>query len=226
MLDPSLCPSVSDFHILQTDIRTIIKELSTIAITRSGSIPTRYSYICIGVILIPPRTLVEDCIQVAVEASKTYLTSHIGDTIELSECREALPLETNGGIVSVLRTVAIAVWSLIVGINHTITIVVDDVIVTNQTVVLIHIMGRRTIQVINVIQVTIAQPSLGLIDGITSLLQVGWSHTWVILDEHLVLGMGHIEVTPKTKTIGKGLVELYFPLITSGANLTQIGCRC
>ena len=85
-------------------------------------------------------------------------------------------------------------------------------------------MGRRTIQVINVIQVTIAQPSLGLIDGITSLLQVGWSHTWVILDEHLVLGMGHIEVTPKTKTISKGLVELYFPLITCGTNFTQVGC--
>ena len=59
----------------------------------------------------------------------------------------------------------------------------------------------------------------------TCCLAIRWEERCIILDFHLVHGVGHTEVGPKAHLVGKNLVKPHLKLITAGSYLTQVGCR-
>ena len=67
------------------------------------STPARNDRFWRRLILVPPSTSVINIVQLIAKACQGYVTSYIGYTIELSESREALILDTDSGIVCILR---------------------------------------------------------------------------------------------------------------------------
>ena len=91
--------------------------------------------------------------------------------------------------------------------------------------IVIGVVRRRTYQIINIIDKAPIYIRAILIHGKSCLLLISWSKDGIILQNYLILGMGHIEITPESQAISKHLIKFQFQLITTGTNLTFINSR-
>ena len=103
-----------------------------------------------------------------------------------------------------------SVWHIIIGIDDTITIVVDDEVITRQLLIIIRIKLRHCVHIIPSIGIACIEIRVILTDGEACGLLIIRSKLRVIVKLHLVYCMGHIEVTPETESICKNLVYLQF----------------
>ena len=114
-LDPALRPCVSYLHVLQTEIRAVVKILRTIVIGNLRG-ESRNDHFTASVYRIPPKTIVIDSQKFIVEGSEAYVTCHARCTIQLGKAAPSLPFPADSSIVGVFRSTGITVRSLVVGL--------------------------------------------------------------------------------------------------------------
>ena len=168
----------------------------------------------------PPATLVIHRIHLTAKTGQLNDTSHIVYTIELNKSTKSLPLKAKSSIICILWSIRVTVRSLVLAVDDTIPIEIDNIIVSGKTLWIVCIMLRATNHIVIRIQISIINICLILTNGITSHLLIPSQQWSIVFFKYLIFRMGHAHISPNAHLIGKCLVDTKFQLITFGSNLT------
>ena len=91
--------------------------------------------------------------------------------------------------------------------------------------VVVGFMGRRTDQVVDVVDEAAVKIRSVLPHGEAGILLISRTKDGVVLEQHLVLGVGHVEVGPQAQAVCPLFVESHLEFITCRAHLSFIDRR-
>src|SRR5690606_27429750 len=108
------------------------------------------------------------------EAFQTNITCYVRSSVELNKATKALVIQTKLEVCSVLRYIGESIWNLVKACNYTVSIIVQNNIVTWHSFSIKCIMWSRTVKFIPVIKITVIYISTCLTNRLICQLLVFW----------------------------------------------------
>src|SRR5690554_897576 len=129
-------------------------------------------HIGIHLIFAPVAALIVNQGVVSFQTAQHHLTGNIVYTVKLSKTGKTIPLKSYGRGIGVLRRRRKAKGNVVVGIDDSVAVEINDVIIAGQFLIVVGIMWGTCIEFVPGIDVTITHMRTGLSQHIAHLLLV------------------------------------------------------